>query len=322
MPGNTVPHAFLYTGTPGSGGHMIDLGSLAGYSFGWGINASGQVVGETGGGSGAFLYTGIPGTGGHMIDLGDLGGMGSRALAINASGQITGYSVLADMSTEDAFLYTGTPGVDGHMVDLGNLGGTYSEGVAINASGQIAGTSGTGAFYTPDEAFLYTGTPGSGGHMTGLGFLQGVPDGHSYAKGINDFGQVVGYSVVNLDELDHAFLYTGTPGVDGHMLDLDTWLHANNPAGAANWTLTSAVGINDSGWITGVGNYNDGPGGLPDGPRAYLLDASSLIPEPAMAFPLATLLCAVVSLRRFRNGHAPCSNSHGRTEGNYECEIN
>src|SRR5262249_24578538 len=68
----TIPHAFLYTGTPGSGGAMADLGHLGGTSsYGYAINNSGQVVGQSYAaiGAHAFLYTGTPGIDGHMIDL-------------------------------------------------------------------------------------------------------------------------------------------------------------------------------------------------------------------------------------------------------------
>ena len=64
--------AFLYTGTPGSGGAMWDLGSFDdGRSRAWGMNANGQVVGssESAFGQHAFLYTGTPGVDGHIIDL-------------------------------------------------------------------------------------------------------------------------------------------------------------------------------------------------------------------------------------------------------------
>jgi MYXO-CTERM domain-containing protein len=64
------------------------------------------------------------------------------------------------------------------------------------------------------------------------------------------------------------------------MIDLTAWLAANNPAEAAKWTLAYAYGLTDSGLIVGDGFYNDG---VPEhtGDRAFLLDASSLVPEPA-----------------------------------------
>ncbi|MEX0611300.1 MAG: PEP-CTERM sorting domain-containing protein, partial [Pirellulales bacterium] len=66
-------------------------------------------------------------------------------------------------------------------------------------------------------------------------------------------------------------------------VDLDAWLDANNPTLGAYWMLSAAYGINDNGLITGTGLYDDGPGGLSDGTRAFILDAGTLVgvPEPA-----------------------------------------
>jgi probable HAF family extracellular repeat protein len=71
---NDPTHAFLYTGTPGAGGVMHDLGTLGGMqSQGIAINNAGQVVGwsEITGSTikHPFLYTGTPGVDGQMIDL-------------------------------------------------------------------------------------------------------------------------------------------------------------------------------------------------------------------------------------------------------------
>jgi hypothetical protein len=62
------------------------------------------------------------------------------------------------------------------------------------------------------------------------------------------------------------------------MIDLDAWLDVNNPVEGAKWTLSYGSGINDNGLIAGQGYYDDGTGGLSDGYRAFLLDASSLLP--------------------------------------------
>jgi probable HAF family extracellular repeat protein len=72
------------------------------------------------------------------IDLGTLGGNNSSAIAVNATGQVVGYSELRDGSTH-AFSWT----EQGGMIDLGTLGGQYSVANAVNASGQVVGWSTT-----------------------------------------------------------------------------------------------------------------------------------------------------------------------------------
>jgi len=84
-----------------------------------------------------------------------------------------------------------------------------------------------------------------------------------------------------------AIYNLGTPGVDGQMIDLDAWLDANNPTEAAKRTHFHAYDISDTGRITGAGGYDpDGPGGIEAPQRAYLLDASSLVPEPSSVLTL------------------------------------
>ncbi len=98
-------HAFLWD--PATG--MQDLGTLGGgFSFGMGINDSGQVTGVSTTASGlahAFLWDGT-----GMLDLNDLivPGSGWTLLeaghAINDAGQITGYGLIGDQG--HAFLLT------------------------------------------------------------------------------------------------------------------------------------------------------------------------------------------------------------------------
>jgi probable HAF family extracellular repeat protein len=261
---------------------MHDLGTLGGISssginsWAYGVNDSGQIVGKSttlpNFHEHAFLYSGTPGVDGMMHYLG-FSGYGAD---INNSGHIVGANNAGGFPGR-AFLYTGTPGVDGVMHDLGSVnpydGGSRAS--AINDLGRI-----TGAYdvfvddsRTIPRAFLYTGTPGIDGKMHDLGIYGSGDD-------INNRGQVVGGECAlngDICETGHAFVYTGKPGVDGQMIDLDAWLDANNPGAGAKWTLSYGSGINDNGLITGQGYYDDGPGGLSDGYRAFLLDASSLL---------------------------------------------
>jgi probable HAF family extracellular repeat protein len=119
---------------------------------------------------------------------------------------------------------------DGVMTDLGplgSLGGTTSYVRAINDQGQVVGDS-----YTSNGAvhpFLW-----QGGVMTDLGTLGGS---FGSAWGLNDQGQVVGYSSPSGNTASHGFLWQG-----GLMSDL----------GGFNIPLISyAYGLNDQGDVVG-----------------------------------------------------------------------
>jgi probable HAF family extracellular repeat protein len=212
---------------------VIDLGTLGGsQSFAWGINESGQVVGDSDTTDGAirvFLYSG-----GTMTDLGSLGGAQSFSYgsAINTAGQVTGHSDTGPNTLFHAFLYSG-----GTMTDLGTLGGSTSGAFGINTAGQVVGHSDTPG-NVARHAFRY-----SGGTMTDLGTLGGRD---SFAYGINTAGQVVGESDTPGNGARHAFLYS-----NGTMTDLNDLV----PAGV---TVTSARGINAAGEIAAVGTTGGG----------------------------------------------------------------
>ena len=135
-------HAFI---TDPSTNTMTDLGTLGGpQSWGIAINASGQIAGYSYTASFTFTNGGpyhafvTDATTQAMTDLGTLGGAASEAFAINASGQVVGWSNTSS-NTQDGFLYTG-----GQMLDLNSLldssdaaAYTISGATAINDSGQI-----------------------------------------------------------------------------------------------------------------------------------------------------------------------------------------
>ena len=258
-----------------NGGALKSLGLLSGYNttFGFSVNASGQVAGSarnSGDDSHAFLSA--P-NGGVLKDLGTLGGIGSEALGVNDPGQVTGDSVTATGATH-AFLSASNGGV---LKDLGTLlGYSYdSGGRAVNASGQVAGVS--DSYTNGGHAFL---SAPNGGALKDLGTLGGRD---SEADGVNDAGQVVGNAYTATEDpyssFGDAFLYTATGG----MVDLNSMLDASG----ANWKLNSADDISNTDYITGYGTIN---GQI----HAFLLTPT---PEPA---PLAALGVGALALVRRR----------------------
>jgi probable HAF family extracellular repeat protein len=183
---------------------------------------------------------------------------GSYAVGINDSGQVAGFSdgYWDDYGSGDhwihAFMYDSKNG----MKDLGTLADIYPDGHAdiqypesyatgINSHGQIVGYSDTGV-YDPyqgrqQHAFLYDPATGQ---MQDLGTLGGRSSG---ATGINDLGQVVGWSYTapvppSEGEGLSAFIYT--PGTGMQNLDIIVGRAIDPNA------------INNSGQI--VGSFNTG----------------------------------------------------------------
>ncbi|MGH7509758.1 MAG: HAF repeat-containing protein [Gemmatimonadales bacterium] len=208
--------------TTATGYRAIDLGTLGGsFSIAFGINRSGQVVGESHiatGRSRAFLWSG-----GTMRDLGTLGGNFARAFGISDGGKVVG-SAATGSGQHHAFLWSA-----GVMRDLGTLGGGFSQANAINSAVQVVGLSSTAAstgLVPVNHAFIW-----QNGVMRDLGTLGGD---YSQAYGINPLGQVVGESET-ADGRIHAFVWA-----NGVMTDL-------GPTGGKS----QAFAINRSGRVGG-----------------------------------------------------------------------
>lgn len=161
-----------------------------------------------------------------VTDLGTLGGSFSSGTAINARGQVVGYSDIADHSAIHAFLWTKNRG----MQDLNPPEIGESLGTGINNSGHVVGfASFPVGEHFQTHAFQWTKTKG----LQDLGTL----GNSSMASGINNPGHVVGDTSVTGGDTDAAFLSTGTRP----LLDLGTL-----GGGSAE-----AQAINDPGQVVG-----------------------------------------------------------------------
>jgi probable HAF family extracellular repeat protein len=218
-------HAFLWSKTGGK----KDLGTLGGDDSGaYGINASGEVVGQANSSAGApdqaFLWTQSAG----MIDLGNLGGASSVANAINAAGQVTGQSDIVGGFTH-AFFWSQSAG----LVDVGTLhGGQQSGGNAINSAGEISGWANVG---TTDHAITWT----QSGGLVDLGITASCG---ATAFGINDSGVVVGWynNSTGCTFTAHGFSWTHAGGLK----DLGV---------LSGGAYSFAYGVNSPGQIVGTG---------------------------------------------------------------------
>jgi probable HAF family extracellular repeat protein len=228
---NGDAHAFLWNN---DGKPRVDLGphEAGATSNGFGINASGLVVGTAQDSTGRFGFVSL-GDGKPMKRIYNAwGGAGVGAYAVNDSGQVTGTAGNAPPFdyASSAFLWKddGRPMRD--LDTLNALERIYAGGLAINASGQVTGQSSNNDrdWY----AFVWK-NDGSAAFEIRLGGYRTSP------CCINASGQVAGYSSASGFSHPHAFLWRndGTP-----TLDLGT---------LSRGTLSGANALNDRGQVAG-----------------------------------------------------------------------
>jgi probable HAF family extracellular repeat protein len=234
----TQTRAFLW-----EKGQMHDLGTLGGPDAeGFNINRRGQIFGVSYINSTPDPVTGLPPlhpfvwtkeTG--MKDLGSLGGalgfVNCECGGFNNQGQVVGMSNLAGDTVADPFFWDGE-----NLIDLftSSVGGNPLSPTALNDAGEIAG----GAVFPkrPFDAFLW-----KNGVATDLGTVDG--DGCSWARAMNNRGQIVGQSFACDGSVVHSFLWE-----DGSIVDLNALIPTS-----ANMQLVDPLSINDRGEIAGLG---------------------------------------------------------------------
>lgn len=180
------------------------------------------------------LLTFVPLTAAQSYKVTDLGtfsgGTVSQGQALASCGQVVGYARFSNYNAH-GILWTPRTG----LLDLGSISpaSNFSVAQAINSSGVIAGYSTYD--YPPNlnsHAVLWIHQ-----HVIDLGTLPNSLN--SQAMGINNSGQVVGFSV------PHAFLWSQTGG----MIDLGTL-----PGGG----YSQALAINALGEVVGYSDASDG----------------------------------------------------------------
>lgn len=225
---------------------ITDLGGYGGsdplswYKPSVAINNQGQIAGMSKVPPRAFRYSG-----GMKTDLGSLGDSSSQASAINNSGQVAGWSFIESTRVYHAFRYDGS----GPMIDIGLATAQQTFAYDINDSGQVVGkyssTSENTAFRTQPNAAIDPNTDRLG-HLGWFTFLDQIQTS-STAYGINNLGQVVGVSVLELGKTT-AFR-TGPNAVINP---------ATDNLGYLGGSSSRAYAINDAGQVVGGATLIDG----------------------------------------------------------------
>ena len=183
----------------------------------------------------------------------------TAARAMNNAGQIVGDFTPPGSRIPHAFLFSYTTGT---LTDLGDLGGGGSSGYGISNNGKVTGSASTA---NPGliHAFVW-----ANGVMTDIGALPAIPSGPAFPNqayavgtGINDSGQVTGYSFTNFtnpraQSTSHAFLYSNgvmtdiissQPFSQGYAIN-----NAGQVAGTLLWVSGASFGLHPFIYQTGM----------------------------------------------------------------------
>jgi probable HAF family extracellular repeat protein len=164
------------------------------------------------------------------------------AVAINNNNQVVGFTPARARGSGEGRLWTEgdtTTLIPANAPEFAIFGTSIAD---INNLGQVVGAGPEFSFPENSQAQIWS-NPLSNSIGTVLGTLGGNT---SRASGINDSTQVVGTSNLADGSIEHAFLRE-----DGKLVDLNTLIDSES-----GWELTSAIEINNTGDIIGIGNFN------------------------------------------------------------------
>ncbi len=253
---NGAIHPYMATN-----GDTVDLFDQLGSATLTGINLQGQIVGDTANGE-SFLYSQ-----GKMTAI-MKPNSGTDVTGINNKDQIVG----SELTGVTAASQCGGTGGDRAMIfgtsgSAQNLGLPYgcasSTAVAINNAGMVLGQSGT---VTDNRAFIYNMLTGQ---TTVLPTLGGTMNN---VNAMNKEGEVVGTANLCTDPRQKCYnQFVATLYENGILYNLNSFLPPDS-----GWTLTSALGINDTGQIIAEGFFNGKPAGM----LLTLADDPPSVPEP------------------------------------------
>lgn len=230
-----------------SGAPPRDMGALpnSSSSSADAINDAGDIVGLSNvwGQLSSYPHATLwPASGGPPRDLGSLGGLRSEATAINSAGTIVGFTDISS-GAPHATLWLAAGGAPRDLGMPGG-GGDHSAAYDINDSGDVVGDANYAPFWLAGGLSHATLWPADGSPPRNLGTLPSARIDESFAKGINNAGDIVGSSYTANGDY-HAVLW---PADGTGPRDL----------GVLSGIFSAAVSINSSGVI--VGNSRDASG--------------------------------------------------------------
>jgi hypothetical protein len=258
--GNPTELGNISSYTAGSGGETYTVATSEAYS----INNVGTAVGygtiyEASGaskGNRAVRWNAA----GVATELGHLGTSvsavtNSAAWAINEAGAAVGFATkfdaggLNDGQRAVRWNAGSTAAIELQVLGAGANGSTFSKAYTLNENGTAVGW-----LDKYDGQGIGQGTRAvvwnPAGQVTELGLIAGASS--SKAFDINNLGTAVG--LVQAGEPSSAAYWNA----NGSAVDLNTLI-----APGSGWRLEQALAISDTGWVAGIGKFDDGPGGAP-----------------------------------------------------------